>query len=172
MIDADVPYTITGPAIVNILDATPVTYPSLFASIDGDVTAFENPVIGTNAPAPPNFAILSKKPKPVKSEARNINDIEAYKSDFSLSAPKFKYSCESPSPKQQIAPPTINAFMQFIRHGERSARFSIYSLYCLFVIETSFIILLYSLLLSRKYSYTLDFFQYLGIIKWMKGVLF
>ena len=45
--DVPIPYTRTGPAIVNIFAATPKINPSFLNSIAGDTTAFENPVIGT-----------------------------------------------------------------------------------------------------------------------------
>ena len=51
-----IPYAITGPAIVNIFAPTPITIPSVFASIAGDATEFANPVIGTIVPAPACFA--------------------------------------------------------------------------------------------------------------------
>ena len=82
---AALPYTITGPAIVNILEATPVINPSLFASIEGDETELEKPVIGTKAPPPPNFAILSKIPIPVNRPAININVNEARRREVTLS---------------------------------------------------------------------------------------
>jgi hypothetical protein len=47
----------TGPAIVNILQPIPNTCPSFLNSIAGATTELANPVIGTNAPAPPNLAI-------------------------------------------------------------------------------------------------------------------
>ena len=48
----------TGPAIVNILAPTPRIYPSETLSIVTELIAFAKPVIGTNVPAPANFAIL------------------------------------------------------------------------------------------------------------------
>jgi len=119
------PKTRTGPAIVNIFDATPVMYPSLFASIAGAAIEFANPVIGTSAPPPPNFAILSKTPIEVKIPDRNIRDKEAYISERSFSAPKLIYNSENISPIRQIVPPTKNALIQSLMQFERSALFSI-----------------------------------------------
>ena len=53
-----IPYNITGPAMVKILQPIPKTCPSFRYSTAGAVTELANPVIGTNAPAPPHFAIL------------------------------------------------------------------------------------------------------------------
>ena len=44
--DEPIPYTSTGPAMVNIFAATPKTNPSFLNSIAGDTTALANPVIG------------------------------------------------------------------------------------------------------------------------------
>ena len=48
----------TSPAIVNILQPIPKTCPSFLYSIAGAATELANPVIGTSAPAPPQFAIF------------------------------------------------------------------------------------------------------------------
>ena len=53
------PYTNTGPAIINIFALNPSTWPSLLNSIAGETIELENPVIGTSVPAPAIFAILS-----------------------------------------------------------------------------------------------------------------
>jgi len=45
--------------MMNILAATPKTYPSLLNSIAGDTIELANPVIGTIEPAPALFPILS-----------------------------------------------------------------------------------------------------------------
>lgn len=50
--EAEIPNTRTGPATVNILPPTPITYPSDLYSIAGDTIEFANPVIGTSEPAP------------------------------------------------------------------------------------------------------------------------
>ena len=60
-----IPYTRTGPAIVNIFAATPNTKPSFLNSIAGETTALEKPVIGTTVPAPPKSASLLYVPVPV-----------------------------------------------------------------------------------------------------------
>ena len=49
------PYKITGPAMVKILHPIPNTCPSALYSIAGAATELANPVMGTSAPAPPNF---------------------------------------------------------------------------------------------------------------------
>ena len=43
----------TGPAIVKILHPVPLTLPSGTYSMAGEATELANPVMGTNAPAPP-----------------------------------------------------------------------------------------------------------------------
>ena len=51
-----IPYKITGPAIVKILQPIPKTCPSFLYSIAGAATELAKPVIGTSAPAPPHLA--------------------------------------------------------------------------------------------------------------------
>ena len=53
------PFTITGPATVNILTQSPNMIPSFLNSIAGLVIELENPVIGTIDPAPAKTPILS-----------------------------------------------------------------------------------------------------------------
>ena len=53
------PYTITGPAMTNILAPKPKIIPSLLNSSAGETTALAKPVMGTRVPAPPCLAILS-----------------------------------------------------------------------------------------------------------------
>ena len=55
---ANTPYKITGPAMVNILHPIPNTWPSFLYSMAGAATELANPVMGTNAPAPPQSAIF------------------------------------------------------------------------------------------------------------------
>lgn len=50
MMLAQVPKTMTGPAIMNILAAVPVMKPSLLNSRAGETTAFAKPVMGTRVP--------------------------------------------------------------------------------------------------------------------------
>ena len=69
-------YTNTGPATVNILLPTPITYPSDLYSIAGETIEFAKPVIGTREPAPANFPILLNKFKPVRKALINIKVIE------------------------------------------------------------------------------------------------
>ena len=53
----DIPKTKTGPATVNILPPTPMTYPSDLYSIAGETIELAKPVIGTKEPAPANLPI-------------------------------------------------------------------------------------------------------------------
>ena len=55
---AATPYTITGPATINIFAPMPVIRPSLLKSIAGEATALAKPVMGTSVPAPPKRASL------------------------------------------------------------------------------------------------------------------
>ena len=66
MTPANIPYAITGPAILNIFAPTPITKPSVLNSRAGDTTELAKPVIGTIVPAPACLAILSKTPIPVR----------------------------------------------------------------------------------------------------------
>ena len=59
MTEVMLPYTMTGPAMVNSFAPTPNIKPSLFASIALEQTAFAKPVIGTRVPAFAYFASLS-----------------------------------------------------------------------------------------------------------------
>ena len=52
----NIPYNITGPAILKIWHPIPKTCPSFLNSIADAQTPFAKPVIGTSAPAPPQFA--------------------------------------------------------------------------------------------------------------------
>ena len=63
----------TGPAIVNILAAMPVTKPSALNSIAGETTALAKPVIGTIVPAPAIFAISSYQLRPVRTALRKTS---------------------------------------------------------------------------------------------------
>ena len=74
--DDPIPYTNTGPAILNKLAPTPKTNPSLLYSIAGDTIELANPVIGIIDPAPALFPIKSYTPNPVKKAPININVIE------------------------------------------------------------------------------------------------
>ena len=55
-IEVDIPYTRTGPATVNILAPTPITYPSDLYSVAGDIIELANPVIGTKLPCSSKFS--------------------------------------------------------------------------------------------------------------------
>jgi hypothetical protein len=59
--------------MLNIFTPTPRINPSDLLSIDGDETAFANPVIGTIVPAPACFASFEYKPRPVNKHERNIS---------------------------------------------------------------------------------------------------
>ena len=83
--DDEIPYTNTGPAILNKFAPTPVTYPSFLNSIAGDTIEFANPVIGIIDPAPALFPIRSYTPKPVSNAPRKINVIDVAEDDASLS---------------------------------------------------------------------------------------
>ena len=76
-IEAEIPYTSTGPATVNIFAPTPITYPSDLYSIAGDTMELAKPVIGTSEPAPANFPILLKIFNPVRKALIPIKIIEA-----------------------------------------------------------------------------------------------
>ena len=71
----NIPYSITGPAIVNILQPIPNICPSFLNSIAGDATEFANPVIGTKTPAPAYFAILENIPNPVRTVSYTHLDV-------------------------------------------------------------------------------------------------
>ena len=83
--DDDIPYTRTGPAILNRFAPTPNTYPSLLNSIAGDTIEFANPVIGIIDPAPARFPIKSYTPSPVRNDPIKINVIDVTLLDISLS---------------------------------------------------------------------------------------
>ena len=71
------PYSITGPAIVNIFAPVPATIPSVFASRAGETTEFAKPVIGTSVPAPACLAIFGYMSSPVKSAPRKISETDS-----------------------------------------------------------------------------------------------
>ena len=62
----NIPYKITGPAIVNILTPIPNTCPSFWYSMAGAATELAKPVIGTNAPAPAKRAMWPYAFSPVR----------------------------------------------------------------------------------------------------------
>ena len=67
------PYTSTGPAMINILAAIPSTSPSLLNSMAGETMEFANPVMGTKVPAPACLAMLSYTFRPVRTALRAIS---------------------------------------------------------------------------------------------------
>ena len=82
------PYTKTGPATVNILLPTPITYPSDLYSIAGETIELANPVIGTSDPAPANLPILLKIFSDVKNALRKIRQIETIVYEISSLIPR------------------------------------------------------------------------------------
>ena len=74
--DDEIPYTNTGPAILNKFAPTPITYPSFLNSIAGDTIEFAKPVIGIIDPAPALLPIRSYTPSPVRKEPIKINVID------------------------------------------------------------------------------------------------
>ena len=142
IIDAKIPNSITGPAIEKIFAPTPSTNPSGFDSIAGETTEFANPVIGTIVPAPANLASLGYRFKPVNSAPKNTNVIAFAVDAASLSRPIARYIYKNASPRQQINPPIINAFIQSVRTGDFGDFCFTYSLYSsavilVFIIATS-----------------------------------
>ncbi len=107
--DATVPYSITGPAIVNILEPTPKINPSDLFSMAHDTTALANPVIGTRVPAPPCLAIFSYRPKPVSIAEINTKVTEVHEELATLSKPIDVYMFNIICPIRHIVPPIKNA---------------------------------------------------------------
>ena len=85
--DAEIPYTKTGPATVNIFPPTPITYPSDLYSIAGETIEFAKPVIGIKEPAPANFPILLNILRLVKNAERPIKIIDTTVFDKVISIP-------------------------------------------------------------------------------------
>ena len=83
--DDEIPYTNTGPAILNKFAPTPVTYPSFLNSIAGDTIEFAKPVIGIIDPAPALLPIRSYTPNPVKNAPIKIKVIDVAEVAASLS---------------------------------------------------------------------------------------
>ena len=113
MTEADTPYTITGPAMMNILAPKPVIKPSVLNSIAGELIAFAKPVIGTSVPAPACLAILSYTPSIVSSTPKKISDTETKVFASVSSNPHSLKSSNIPCPSAQIPPPMTKAFEQF-----------------------------------------------------------
>ena len=112
------PYTITGPAMMNIFAPTPVTSPSLRNSMAGETTAFAKPVMGTSVPAPAFEASFWYQPSAVVMAERAIS-VALVSVAASVSVrPIAAYSVRSPSPSRQIAPPMQNAHAQSFTRGE------------------------------------------------------
>ena len=103
------PYTITGPAIMNILAAVPSMNPSVLNSSAGATTELAKPVIGTSVPAPPCLAILSYSFKPVSSALISTSVIETAALALSSVSPRYSYRLYSACPRQHISPPIKNA---------------------------------------------------------------
>lgn len=81
------PYTITGPAMVNIFAAVPRIIPSVLNSTAGAAMELANPVIGTSVPAPACFAILSYRLSPVSNADTTTSDMDAAVPAASFSRP-------------------------------------------------------------------------------------
>ena len=91
--ELDIPYTSTGPAIVNIFAPTPIIYPSDLYSIAGEMIEFANPVIGTRDPAPANLPILLNTFIEVRKALIKISDIDTIVPARVSDAPlKMQYS--------------------------------------------------------------------------------
>lgn len=69
---ASVPYTITGPAMVNILAPVPSTRPSALNSMAALTTALAKPVMGTSDPAPAFAASFWYQPSVVSTAESTI----------------------------------------------------------------------------------------------------
>ena len=110
--------TITGPATKNIFDPNPNTSPSFLNSIAQDAMLFAKPEIGTNVPAPPNFAILSKKPNAVARIVIVIMIMLIQEPTLSISMVGLYAFIISPNicPNTQNIPPTINAWNKELNH--------------------------------------------------------
>lgn len=104
-IEADIPYTSTGPATVNIFAPTPITYPSDLYSIAGDTIEFANPVIGTRVPPPANFPILLNRFRDVRNALNAIKIIATIAPDVSVSQPLNLQISDINCPIEHIKPP-------------------------------------------------------------------
>ena len=126
-IEVEIPYTNTGPATVNILAPTPITYPSDLNSIAGATIEFAKPVIGTREPAPAILPILLKILSPVKNALIAIKIIETTVPEEVSSKPLYLQKEKITCPIEQISPPIKNAFIQFFNIGELGDFLSTYS---------------------------------------------
>lgn len=95
--------------MTNIFAPSPRINPSLLNSKAGEAMEFANPVMGTNVPAPANFAILPNKLNPVSKQLRKISEIEESDEAVSLSTPKETYRSQNAWPNMQINPPMTKA---------------------------------------------------------------
>ena len=103
------PYTITGPATVNIFTAVPVTSPSARKSIAGEATALANPVMGTSVPAPAYRASRWYSPSDVSTTDRNTSVTAVAVPASCAVSPSCSHSLPISCPSVQIPPPTANA---------------------------------------------------------------
>lgn len=83
---------------MNILEPTPIIYPSDLYSMAGDIIEFANPVIGTKEPAPANLPILLNTFIVVKNALRKIKLIETIVPDVSNEMPLYLQYSEIISP--------------------------------------------------------------------------
>ena len=120
------PYTRTGPATVNILAPTPITYPSDLYSIAGDTIELAKPVMGIKEPAPANFPILLNIFNPVRNALKNTRIIETMVYAFVSSIPRVLQNSNIICPSAHINPPTQKALKQFFIIGELGVLLSTY----------------------------------------------
>ena len=99
---ASVPYTMTGPAMRNILAPVPGTRPSALNSMAALTTALAKPVMGTSDPAPAFAASFWYQPSVVSTAESKIKVQLVRVPAVSASAPCRRNSCRSPSPSRQI----------------------------------------------------------------------
>ena len=117
MILAEIPYTRTGPATVNIFAPTPITYPSDLYSMAGETIEFANPVIGTSEPAPANFPILLKQFNAVRKLLIKISEIETMVYDISSLIPFILQISKIICPIAQIKPPNPKCVKAIFYNG-------------------------------------------------------
>ncbi len=104
------PYTRTGPAMVNSRAPVPSTQPSGVNSMAGEVMALAKPVIGTPVPAPAYRAMRSNTPIPVSSAVKNTNVMEAKLEAEAAVIPSIVVPASIRAwPKTQMQPPTQKA---------------------------------------------------------------
>ena len=116
------PYTITGPARLNIFAPVPRILPSVLNSTAGDTTEFAKPVMGTAVPAPAYFAIFEKVPVAVRIAVITIRVVGTANFTSSSVKPMLEKAVLKICPKQHIDPPKIKAKMQSFKSGDLGVR--------------------------------------------------